>query len=612
MYADEDFLRYYFDELTYLREAGRGFARQHTKIAQRLEMHDGETADPHVQRLIESFAFLTARLQRQMNSEFPELSTALLTVLYPQLVQPLPATAIACFDMGNKIKGHTEKFKIPRDTPLFAQDPTGLTCRFRTCYDTMLWPVTVEQAALEPIEQHGIRSGKMVLRINIRAHRGELLRDQDFLPRLRFFLDGHPELTGTLYEMLFGHTSEIFLAWGTSTDEYRTRSKITLGAEALKEVGFADDEAVLPYPPNALPAYRIVQEYFNLPRKFLFFDVDSLVKRLQIEDKTESGSDSLDLLFVLNDVPRPEPPIQASNFRLGCTPIINLFQKTSEPIRVDHLSTEYRLIGDLRRESTTEIHSVLAVTASSNPAEPSTQYQPFYSFRHRSGAKEPKAFWIARRVRADGESLRHTDTYLSFVDLDFKPSQPSDRTVFAQTLCTNRLLATQLPGHAELNIENTTPVLSIYCLGRPTSPIYPPMSGSSLWRLISSLSLNAVSLSRDGGVEALREILQLYSFTHNTVAEHELEGICQMQVRKVMRHFGTDAWRGFRRGTEFTFTFDPMKFKGGSALLMAAVLRRFLSLYGSVNTFTQVVAKRASGESEWKRWAPLAGAREVV
>jgi type VI secretion system protein ImpG len=612
MHADEDFLRYYFDELTYLREAGRGFARQHTKIAQRLEIHEGESADPHVQRLIESFAFLTARLQRQMNSEFPELSTALLGTLYPQLVQPLPATGIACFDMGSKIKGHTEKFKIPRHTPLFAQDPNGLTCRFRTCYDTMLWPVTVEQAVLEPIEQHGIRSGRLALRINLRAHRRELLQDRDFLPSLRFFLDGHPDLTGTLYEMLFGHTAEIFVAWGTASDLYRSRSKVRLGPDALKEVGFGDEEDVLPYPPNALPAYRLVQEYFNLPRKFMFFDVEGLAKRLQIEDKTGSDADSLDLLFVFNDIPRPEPTIQAGNFRLGSTPIINLFQKTSEPIRVDHLSTEYRLIGDLRRESTTEIHSVFGVTASSNPAEPSTQYQPFYSFRHRSGAKEPKAFWIARRVRADGESLRHTDTYLSFVDLDFKPAQPSDRTVFAQTLCTNRLLATHLSDRAELNIENTTPVLRIYCLGRPTAPIYPPMGGSSLWRLISSLSLNAVSLSQQEGVEVLRETLRLYSFAHSAATEQELEGICQMQVRKVMRHFGTDSWRGFRRGTEFTFTFDPMKFKGGSALLMAAVLRRFLSLYGSVNTFTQVVARRAPSELEWKRWAPLAGAQEVV
>lgn len=611
MHADEDFLRYYFDELTYLREAGRSFARQHSKVAQRLEMHDGEPADPHVQRLIESFAFLTARLQRQMNSEFPELSTALLGVLYPQLIQPLPSMAIACFDMGTKIKGHTDRFKIPRHTPLFAQDHSGLACRFRTCYETMLWPVTVEYAGLEPIELHGIGSGRMVLRINVRAHRHDLLKQSEFLPSLRFFLDGHPDLTGTLYEMLFGHVSEAYVAWGAGTDDYRNRNKVPLGPGALREVGFEKDEDVLPYPPNALPAFRLVQEYFNLPRKFLFFDVDGLSKRLLVDEKMRSESDSLDLLFVLDEMRRPEPPVHADNFRIGCTPIVNLFQKTSEPIRVDHLTTEYRLIGDLRREAITEVHSILAVTASSNPAEPSTQYQSFYSFRHSAGS-EPRAFWLARRARAERADLRGTDTYLSFVDLDFNPKQPSDRTVFAQTLCTNRLLATQLPDRAELNIEDTTPVLRIYCLGRPTAPVYPPLSGSSLWRLISSLSLNPVSLQSEQGVEALREVLRLYSFAHSTAVEQELEGICQMQVRKVLRHFGSDAWRGFRRGTEFTFTFDPMKFKGGSALLMGSVLRRFLSMYASVNTFTQVVAKRSTAEPEWKRWAPLAGAREVM
>jgi type VI secretion system protein ImpG len=605
MRADEDFLRYYFDELSYLRDAGRSFAREHKKVAARLDMPHGETADPHVERLIESFAFLTARLQRQMRSEFPEITTALLGILYPQLVQPLPPMAIACFDVGSTIKGLTDGFPIHRNTSLFAQDSTGLACRFRTCYETLLWPVRVIEAVFERADDHRIASGTAVLRVRLQTQE-DLLRNPNFLPSLRFFLDGPPELTGALYEILFANTIDVLLVDKSST------APVSLGISALKSVGFASEEEVLPYPANALPGYRLLQEYFNFQQKFLFFDVQHLARR-HCAGKATPGSDSLDLLFLLNDLPQPEPVIRASNFRLGCTPIINLFQKTSEPIRLDHHQVEYRLIADIRREATTEIHSILSVSGSANPSETSRKYEPFYSFRHAYAGIGPEAFWLGRRVRADREDLGGTDIYLSFVDISFNPAVPADQTVFAQVLCTNRWLANQLPDRAELNIENTTPVLRIACLTKPTVPLYPPLGGRSLWRLVSSLSLNSVSLTSDPqGLETLQEILRLYSFSDHSYAQQEIDGICKIQSRKVLRRFGPDAWRGFRRGTEVSFVFDAMKYKGSSALLLASVLRHFLGLYSSVNTFTQVVAKRAAIDGEWKRWAPLASEQEIL
>jgi type VI secretion system protein ImpG len=606
MRADEDFLQYYFDELSYLRDAGRSFAREHRKVAARLDMPHGETADPHVERLIESFAFMTARLQRQMRAEFPEITTALLGVLYPQLIQPLPPMAIACFDVGPTIKGLTEGFPIRRKTPLFAQDTSGMTCRFRTCYDTMLWPVTVTHAALEQAEYLGLGFGGAVLRIRLHA-REDLLRNPAFLPSLRFFLDGPPELTGALYEMLFANTADVVLLDKSSS------KPISLGADALHKIGFAQDEEVLPYPPNALPGYRLLQEYFNFQQKFLFFEVEQLSKRHCAANPMAANSDSLDLLFVLKEPPQPEPVISTRNFRLGCTPIINLFHKTSEPIRFDHLQLEYRLVADIRREATTEIHSILSVSGSANPAESSRNYEPFFSFRHSPVGPGPQAFWLARRVPADRDDVRGTDMYLSFLDRSFNPAVPADQTVFAHTLCTNRWLASQLPDRVELNIEETTPVLRIACMTKPTVPLYPPMGGASLWRLVSSLSLNSSSLTGDRqGLEALQEILRLYSFSQHAYADHEINGICGMQTRKVLRRFGPEAWRGYRRGTEITFVFDPMKFKGSSALLMASVLRHFLGLYGSVNTFTQVVAKRSNIDGEWKRWAPLSSEQEIL
>jgi type VI secretion system protein ImpG len=604
MRTDEDFLRYYFDELSYLREAGQIFALENRKIAARLEMQHGESADPHVGRMIESFAFLTARLQRQMHAEFPVITNTLLDSLYPQLTQPLPSMGIACFDVGSTIKGLTGGFPIRHNTALFAQSSTGTTCRFRTCYDTVLWPVTVADAVFDPGDLRGVGSGAAVLQIRLKG-REDLLGNSDFMPSLRFFIDAPPELAGKLWEILFANTVDILLSSPGET------KPVSLGAEALREVGFLPEEAVLPYPTNALPGYRLLQEYFNFPKKFMFFDVRNLNRR-----RCASGgpaTDTLDILFVLDDLPRPKPRINAQNFRLGCTPIANLFHKTTEPIRLDHLQLEYRLIPDIRRMASTEIHSILSVSGSLNAAETSMAYEPFYSFRHFAQGAEPKAFWIARRTASEQEGISGTDLYLSFVDHGFNPAEVSDRTVFAHTLCTNRDLASQLPDQAELNIEDTTPVLRIYCLGKPTSPLYPPLSGSSLWRLISSLSLNTASLSaNDGGLCTLQEILRLYALKDRAVVEQEIDGIAALQSRRVVWRGGADHWRGYRRGTEFTFVFDGQRYSGGSALLLAAVLRHFLGLHTSVNSFTQVVARLSNRDEIWKRWNPIAGGKQLV
>jgi type VI secretion system protein ImpG len=606
MQANDDFLRYYFEELNYLREAGRVFAREHAGVAARLEMHNGETADPHVERLIESFAFLTARLQRQLHAEFPDISNALLSVLYPQLAQPLPPMSIACFDVGAIVKGLTAGFTIPRETPLFAQEPGGLTCRFRTCYDTVLWPLKVAAAEIEPAEHRGIAAGPAVLRIRLEG-RPDLLRDPEFTPSLRFFLDGPHAVAGALHELLFAGTIDVLLSDNSST------SPVSIGCSSLKMVGFEAGEGVLPYPANALPGYRLIQEYFNFPRKFHFFDVENLSRRSCAKKDAATTSEYLDLFFVLRDFPRPAPAIGPGNFRLGCTPIVNLFQKTAEPIRLDHYKLEYRIVPDVRREATTEIHSILSVSASANPQEPAQTYEPFYAFRHAWSEREPQTFWLARRVAAERPDMRGTDLYLSFVDLSFNPAEPGDRAVFAHTLCTNRWMAHQLPDRAVLNIENAAPVMSIYCLGKPTPPRYPPLGGAALWRLVSSLSLNYVSLAGEaGGIEALREILRLYALSESTAVEQEIEGISEMHVQKVVRHFGEEAWRGFRRGNEITFYFDPLKYAGGSALLLAGVLRHFLAMYSSVNTFTEVVARRTGFSGEWIRWKPLAGSEVVL
>jgi type VI secretion system protein ImpG len=605
--ALDDILAYYQRELRYLRSKGAAFAQLYPKVAARLELGREGSADPQVQRLIESFAFLTARLQRRLDNEFVELPAALLEVLYPHLVSPLPSMAIARFDADPAQARASGGVTVPARTQLYADalgpDGARLTCRFHTAYPVVLWPVGVARVALFSSSTFGfldhIPGGASVLSLRL-----ECLGRQSFAdlrpPRLRFHIAASPTVAGMLYELLINNTVQLaVLPDGESTPS------ALLPAGTVRAVGFAADEGVLPYPPQAHLGYRLIQEYFCFPEKFLFFDLDPL--------PALGAGRAIDVLFLLDKMPSERLQIRRETFVLGCTPIVNLFPKTTEPVRLDHTRLEYPLVPDNHFVRSTEIHSILKVSATSPYEDDSATFQPFYSYTHDAERNRQRAFWIARRQPTERADLPGTEILISFVDLDLKPTRPPAQTIFAQTLATNRGVAEQMPAGASLAIELDVPVRSIACLSKPTRQLAPPMQGETLWRLVSHLSLNHLSLV--GGEEslaALREILRLYSFAATESAEKQIAGIRRLSSRPVVRRIGSDAWRGFCRGTEVTLEFDESHFVGASAFLFSAVLSRFLALHAALDSFTQLVATSRKREGIWRVWPALAGEKIML
>jgi type VI secretion system protein ImpG len=599
--SGEGLLRYYLEELSYLRELGARFAQAYPKVAARLELQPDECPDPHVERLIESFAFLTARIQSDLDSDFPEIAAELLNVLYPHYLCPVPAMAVARFEVDPERGRLTTGCEVPRHTRLFAHSEEGEVCRFRTGSPLTLWPIEVTGAELtSPEPWEFLRSSDGVaavlrLRLESRAEPFDKLE----VDRLRFHLHGDPVLVHRLYELLFDAARRVaVLPEGAAAPLY-------LPDGSLQPAGFGEDEEVIPYPRCSHPAYRLLQEYFTFPEKFHFADVQGLRGR--------AAGAAVDLLFLLDRVPPAKLTLGPDTFLLGCAPVVNLFSRTSEPIRIDHRSLEHRLVADARREKTTEVHSVLSVSGSADPVDGARAYAPFYSFTHDMAAAGQRAFWHARRIASPRADLGGTEMLLSFRDLDFQPARPPDETVYAHLLCTNRGLAGELPAGAVLMTDQALPVRRVSCLKKPTRPLDPPLGGEGLWRLVSHLSLNHLSLDAEPeSLRALREILGLYCSSDSPAARRQIQGIHALSRRQVVRRLNGAAWKGFLRGTEVTLTFDERQYVGSSAFLLSSVLSRFLGLYASVNSFTQLVVRRLGREEEWKRWPPMAGAKPVL
>jgi type VI secretion system protein ImpG len=601
--SNEDFLRYYLEELSYLRQAGERFARAHPKVAGRLELHHDECPDPHVERLIESFAFLTARIQSDLDSDFPEIAAELLDVLYPHYLHPTPSMTIVRFDVDPARGKLTSGAEVLRHTQIFTTAGHGAVVRMRTAYPVTLWPIEVKAAEMvtpddfEFLDNASDVVSVLRLRLESKADPFDVLE----IDKLRFYLHGESALVGRLYEIVLNNLI------GVAVLPAGAKAPRNVARDAVVPVGFERDDDVIPYPKYSHPAYRLLQEYFTFPEKFHFFDL----RRLR---GTMSGQRT-DLLFLLNQAPPSKLMLKPETFSLHCTPAINLFRKTSEPMRIDHRQLEYRLVPDLRRENSTEIHSIAAVSGTSDPTDPTRDYAPFYSFTHAMERRAQRVFWHARRAAAQHPEMAGTDMLLSFRDLDFSPARPPDEIVYAHLLCTNRALAAEIPAGALLQTDVAAPISAIVALRKPTRPIDPPLGGQMLWRLVSHLSLNYLSLGEmEDSLKALREIFNLYCPPDAAAQRKQIQGIRRLSHRQVVRRMSSGAaWKGFCRGMEVELLFDENEFVGGSAFLFASVINQFLALFASTNSFTQLLIRRSARESEvWKQWRPMVGAKAVL
>jgi type VI secretion system protein ImpG len=426
---------------------------------------------------------------------------------------------------------------------------------------------------------------------------------------LRFFLRGQAQHVFGLYELIFNNTLGVALATSPSD-----REPVRLPPECVRPVGFGRDEGMLPYPARSLTGYRLLSEYFAFPQKFLFFDLTWARPEV-----LETAGRELQIYFYLSRTSVDlEQNVDGDTFQLGCTPVVNLFRHRAEPIPLTHTQTEYRVVPDARRPQANEVYSVGRVTATS-PDNRQVEFQPFYSFKHASAQRGQKAFWcISRRPagRVAGEVDYGTEVFLSLVDLEFSPSAPGGWTLDVETTCLNRDLPHRLPfgeGQGNFRLTKGAPVSRIECLtGRPSRTLRPALKHGAMWRLISHLSLNHLSLvDYEEGADALREILKLYDFADSAETRSMIDGILSVQGRRVVGRVGGAAG-GFCRGLEVTVHFDEERFAGSGVYLFACVLERFLGLYCSINSFSKLVATTAQREGVLRRWPPRASQRVLL
>ncbi|MDX1654659.1 MAG: type VI secretion system baseplate subunit TssF, partial [Candidatus Competibacteraceae bacterium] len=600
---DPRLLRHYDRELQHLREMGAEFARSYPKIANRLGLEGFECADPYVERLLEGFAFLAARVQLKLEAEFPDFTQHLLEMVYPHYLAPTPSMAVVRFQPDLEEGSLGEGFTIPRDSVLRSLLGKGeqTPCEYRTAQDVTLWPLELQQAEylgqvapFTPLLPSGrkVRAG---LRLRLKACAGFTFARLP-LRELTFYLTGSGSLPVRLYErLLAGPVTVLARPQGAGTWQW-------LNKAAVVQKGFDEDQALLPYAPRSFGGYRLLHEYFAFPQRYLFVTLRGLEAGVRA-----CAQEQLELVLLLEQAdPELEGRVDADNLQLFCGPAINLFPKRLDRIHLDERRHEYHLLADRTRPQDFEIHTVTGVTGLGSGPDSEQAFRPFYGADDFTGPapgayytlrREPRLLSSRQQRQGTRSSYVGSESFIALVDARQAPYSSELRQLAVTALCSNRDLPLQMPlgrSGTDFNLDIGAPVESVRVIAGPTRPRPALADGAEAWRLISHLSLNYLSLLNDPrgeGAEALRTLLLLYLGTARdaeaTALRRQIEGLRSVSARGVTRRLPVAGPITFGRGLEVELTFEEMAFEGSGPFLLGAVLERFLARYVSLNSFTE-------------------------
>lgn len=580
------FSKYYQSELSYLRELGREFAEANPSLAGLFAEQGG---DPDVDRLLEGFAFLTARIRERVEDAVPEVIDALAEMIVPQYTQTLPACSVVEFlPQQTALRG---RHKLPAGTEVGARPVEGTTCLFRTTVDLELLPLSLHEFTFDhSLEAHPeIRFGFRT------AQAADALLAET--KGLRIFIHGPIGLTTTAYLWMLRHLKDVV---------YKSSAGFTmsLGRSAVHPVGVSPEQPMLPWPRLAPNGLRVLQEYFTLAQKLLFFDVRGLDRV-----PSEHATDQFVLQFIFDRPPKLPERLDKDNFRLHCVPVVNLFEVSADPIARDNRQHEYLLRASGLNPHHMEVYEVKTVTGLLANRRGRRNYTPFYSYEHVTRSKGEQAFFLARRTRSpidDG-----LDTYLTVLTPADVTPDFEEETLSIDLVCTNRTLPAELrAGDISVPTPRSPTIARFRNLTQVTRPVRPPVGTELHWRLVAHLSLNIRTLSNP---ESLRSLLGLYNFHEESDQQLgrqnrlRVESIRDVEVRASRRLID----RIPVRGQHTTIEVEQSAFASeGDVFAFASALDWFFATETPLNSFHQLsVVLHPSGTR--MEWEPRTGTQPI-
>jgi type VI secretion system protein ImpG len=604
----------YESELKFLNEEIKEYVGKFEKIAKRLKLDPGNpqiSSDPHVDRLLSSFSLLTARLRHKLEDEFPEITQSLLSIIYPQFLSPTPSVAIAKLQMSPVAAAGGQAILLPKGESFLTEEVEGCACHFRSTNSLEVLPIQVKRSdyKLPPFTNKPDPSwaGSIVSAIEIHfATHADTLDWTKIAPSgpLRFFLGGSGYQGNRIYEMLLSNLV------GIGVFSSRNPSGIFLGKSALKPSDFTIDQtnSLVNFDHRTQPAFRILWEFFTMPARFRFVDLDIA------EAWKACVEEDMSLVFYLD---KNDPALRTSYSRdaiqLGCVPIINLFKKECESLTLDPWSTEYKLDFGSRFNETVEIYSVDRVSVSGGDGQREDEYYKLFQPQSVLGSERPDRFWHAsRRHRAKSNEYRSrgSDVYLSLLDRSETSRFDESAVLHVETTCFNADLPKSLSvqseiksGRASLSVEFQTPPQATRRIGE---------NENLLWKVVSHLSVNHLIQENDRTAQVLKETLHLYRSEQDSDTKNAIESIVSASYSRGTARLFERGYGEICRGLDIEIVVREEMLEVVGAYLFASALDRFFGSLVSINSFTRLTVRGQQKNIVIYKGQPRCGLRTLL
>lgn len=585
---------YYKKELIALREDGARFSKKNPGLSTFLSK---EGQDPDVERLLEGFSFLTGRLQQQLDRELPEVAHTLVELLWPNYTRPVPSFSIIKF---NSIKDNTSNINIKKDTEILSKiKPDAIQCKFRTVYDTLIMPFDLSNL------NYFVFGEKSTLELEMSMSTSGTLNELVF-NKLRFYLSGSKFISQDLYLFLLHYVENISIEIKDS--EKKILNEMFLDVNSVSPVGFDSLESLTPQAQNVFDGYVLLQDFFCFKDKFLFVDLD-LNKMNSLNEEILSNTRYFTIKFNFSNKMEQSNTPRKENISLYCTPIVNLFETDCVPIRKNLEFNDFLVLPSDLDTKHSEVYSIEQVRGWIAKKNSYQNYLPFESFEHIDDGNE----YYSTRTKLSNDGNR-TNTYLRFSSSfeEDEISIASNATVSVRILCSNKDVPSSLfigdisTASALSNANN----LSFKNITIPTISYPPPINGDFLWRIISNMSLNYLSLK---DIKTFKSILETYDFFGAYDLKQRKKTLVMLSgIISIDYETAEMIDKGLPiRGIHIKLKINHLKFSClGEAYLFARILNHFFSLYSNLNSFHRLTVDFLNEETI--SFKPLMGSLELI
>jgi type VI secretion system protein ImpG len=612
-FSGDDLLAEYERELAILRRSLGEFARRHPKAASRLGISGERSEDPQVERLIQSAALTHARVSARINDDYPEMPTSLLEILYPEYLRPVPSCSIAHFGDTSAVEQLTEPVTVKRGAKLKTRQGEY---QFRTVYDVVLAPFRIAHARYAPAasipanvrldeDTTGIAS------ITFAACGGKAMHPSRATRRVRVYVDGERRTVAAAMDMLLLRTSNAFVeADGSGT-------WIALDSVPVNYAGFADDEALIQRHDTGRSPFRFLLEYFSYPEKFDFIDVD-----LSAVLRSVGACASVTLHLPVHNLHRDcaqgrlLQDLTVANFKLFCTPVINLFSTSAEPIPLE--GKEFPLYPIAPADTNVKGTSVYRVdtvrlTQDAPQGAVVSAIEPYRSLRHPS-LRDDAVYWIAERDGRLAEFMPGQGMLLSLVDLSGEITDVTGTRVDIDMACVNGNSPAALSvGRPKGDFIHAGETLTgrVWMLHAPTESATRAMAHDRLWDIVAMLSAGALTMCQSG-LPAFKQLLQAHVSSHATNATRHIDGLMSLTREAALEWIVMEPQPALVRGLRVCVAVDETKLVDCAVSVLARVLESLFVHHAPASNFVQLRLLSAQNGFELFLGRPLPGAEVLI